>query len=306
MKGHTAGCPMNKTDFVWTYLTVGEMIEKLASKNIEVSGEIIRQLLAKHRIGRRKIQKKDTIKTVANRNEQFENINQLVADYQASGDPIISMDSKRKEDLGQLYRAGKVYTQQALESYDHDYASLRTGKVVPHGLYDKTHNDAFINLGISKDTADFVLDALLQWWEQLGKIRYEGKTKILILCDGGGSNSCRHYVFKQAVQKFADATSLTVRIAHYPAYCSKYNPIEHRLFPHVTRALSGFMLDSVQTVKRLIEQRAKTKTGLKVVVNIIHKVYETGKKASKEFLDNIPIVFDEFLPKWNYVAIPRE
>ncbi|MGB0930337.1 MAG: ISAzo13-like element transposase-related protein, partial [Chitinophagales bacterium] len=134
----------------------------------------------------------------------------------------------------------------------------------------------------------------------------KGKNNLLILCDGGGSNGCRNYVFKQAIQKFADSTGLTIRIAHYPAYCSKYNPIEHRVFPHLTRALSGFMLDTVQTVKQLIEQRAKTKTGLKVVANIIHGIYEKGKKATKEFLENMPIVFDEFLPKWNYVAVPRE
>jgi len=307
MKGHTAGCPMNtENDFLWTYLTIEEMIEKLAAEGIVVSGEIIRQLLEKHKIGRRKIQKKGTIKTVANRNEQFEYINQLIAEYKAAGDPIFSMDTKKKEELGPLYRAGAVYTQQALESYDHDYPSLRTGIVIPHGLYDMIHNDAFINLGTSKDTAEFVLDCLLQWWGQVGKMRYPDKKKMLILCDGGGSNNCRHYVFKQAIQKFADTTGITLRIAHYPAYCSKYNPIEHRVFPHITRALSGVMLDGVQTVKTLMEQRAKTKTGLKVVANIIDKVYETGKKAAKEFLENTPIVFDSFLPKWNYSAIPRE
>ena len=100
---------------------------------------------------------------------------------------------------------------------------------------------------------------MVLWWETYGKIEYPDATKLLILCDGGGSNGCRHYVFKEAVQKLADKIGITVRIAHYPAYCSKYNPIEHRLFPHVTKALSGVVLDSVQTVKKLIETRAKTK-----------------------------------------------
>ena len=129
-------------------------------------------------------------------------------------------------------------------------------------------------------------------------------TKLLILCDSGGSNGCRHYVFKEAVQKLADTLDITVRIAHYPAYCSKYNPIEHRLFPHITRALSGVILDSVQTVKDLIESRAKTKKGLETYVNIVDKIYETGKKASELFMENMPIVFDQFLPKWNYKAVP--
>ena len=193
-----------------------------------------------------------------------------------------------------------MFTQQALESFDHDYSSLSKGKIIPHGLYDTVNNQSLINIGVSKDTAEFALDSLLLWWEQIGKIQYENKDKLLILCDGGGSNSSRHYVFKEAMQTFANLTGLEVRIAHYPPYCSKYNPIEHRLFPHITRALSGVLFDTIDTVKMLIEQRTKTKTGLKVMVNIIDKVYETGKKASKDFLENMQVVFDQFLPKWNY------
>lgn len=305
LKGHTAGCPMNKdSDFKWTYLTVEELIVKLEEDDIYVSGEIVRQLLKKHKIGRRKIQKKGTIKSVANRNEQFENIKKIRAEYESEGYPILSMDSKKKEELGSLYRNGVVLTEQALESYDHDFKSLSSGKIIPHGLHDVVRNQAFINIGVSKDTAEFVLDCLLKWWEQVGKIQYANKNKLLILCDGGGSNSSRHYVFKEAMQAFANRTGLEIRIAHYPPYCSKYNPIEHRLFPHVTRALSGILLDKVDTVKTLIEQRAKTKTGLKVVTNIINKVYLTGKKASKEFLENMTTIFDPFLPKWNYYFQP--
>jgi len=306
MKGHIAGNPMNKdANFLWTYLSISEIIDKLFDKGIAVSKEIIQQLLRRHKIGRRKIQKKGTIKTVANRNEQFEYIKKLITDYQLVGSAVLSMDVKKKEELGQLYRSGLCYTQQPLESYDHDYPSLREGVVIPHGLYDMTYNDAFICLGNSKDTAEFVLDCLVKWWEQVGNIRYRDKEKILILCDGGGSNNCRHYVFKQTIQIFANTVKKRVRIAHYPAYCSKYNPIEHRVFPHVTKAISGVMLDNLLTIKQLIEQRAKTRTGLRVVVHIIDKEYETGKKAKQEFIDNMPIVFDKILPKWNYMAIPR-
>ena len=297
---------MNKdTNFKWTYLTIEELIVKLKEQDINVSGEIVRQLLKEHKIGRRKIQKQGTIKTVANRNEQFKNIEKIRAEYESEGNPILSMDSKKKEVLGSLYRNGKVLTQEALESYDHDFSSLSSGKIIPHGLHDIVSNQALINIGVSKDTAEFVLDCLLVWWKQIGKTQYPDKGKLLILCDGGGSNSSRHYVFKQTIQNFSNQTGLEVRIAHYPPYCSKYNPIEHRLFPHVTRALSGVLLDTVDTVKTLIEQRAKTKTGLKVVANIIDKVYLTGKKASKEFLDNMTTIFDQFLPKWNYSFLPQ-
>ena len=111
--------------------------------------------------------------------------------------------------------------------------------------------------------------------------------------------------FKEAIHLFTQKTGLEVRVAHYPAYCSKYNPIEHRVFPYVTKALKGIMIDSVKTAKKLIEQRAKTKTGLKVFAKVIEKQYEKGKKASKEFLDKLPIIFDDFLPLWNYKTVPK-
>jgi hypothetical protein len=179
--------------------------------------------------------------------------------YREKGEPVVSVDSKKKEPLGHLYGEGKVYTQTPLCVYDHDFASLQTGLAVPHGIYDVNNNQACINLGSSHDTAEFFFDSMVQWWESQGKHQYPNETKLLILCDKGGSNSCRHYVFKEAVKKSADTIGIAVRIAHYPPYCSKYNPIEHKAFPHVTRALSGIVLDSLHTVKELIETRAETK-----------------------------------------------
>ena len=224
--------------------------------------------------------------------------------YTQAGEPVVSVDSKKKEPFGNLFREGKVYSTTSPEVYDHSFASLQTGLSVPHGIFDINKNKACVNIGLSRDTAEFFYDSMVLWWETYGKIEYPDATKLLILCDGGGSNGCRHYVFKEAVQKLANTLGITIRIAHYPAYCSKYNPIEHRLFPHVTRALSGVVLDSVQTVKALIESRAKTKKGLETYVNIVDKIYETGKKASVLFMENMPIVFDQFLPKWNYKAVP--
>lgn len=300
---NTAGCPMN-SHIKWTYLTPKEIVEKLAEKGIVVSVPIVSDLLKIHGLKKRKLSKRRTIKEVKDRDEQFKKINTLRDKYIEKGEPVLSVDSKKKEPLGHLYRAGEVYTQTALEVYDHDFASLQTGLAIPHGIYDMKSNQAYINLGSSHDTAEFFFDSMVQWWENQGKHRYPNATKLLILCDGGGSNSSRHYVFKEAVKKLADTIGICVRIAHYPPYCSKYNPIEHKAFPHVTRALSGIVLDSLKTVKELIETRAKTKTGLKTFVNIIDKSYATGKKASDFFMEKMPIVFDKFLPKWNYKAMP--
>ncbi len=203
-----------------------------------------------------------------------------------------------------MYRDGKVYTKESLKVFDHTYSSLQTGKIIPHGIYDIKLNKGFINLNHSSDTSEFVYDSLLHWWNNFGKKDYPNADKLLLLCDGGGSNSCNHYVFKESIQKLSDTIGISIRIAHYPSYCSKYNPIEHKFFCHVTRALSGVVLDSIDTIKHLIETRTTTKQNLKAYVNILDKVYETGKKASHDFMNNSRIVFDKIMSKWNYSAEP--
>jgi hypothetical protein len=243
------------------------------------------------------------MKDVAQRNEQFENIARLKAEFVAMQQPIISMDTKKKELLGDFYRAGSVYAQAPLEAYDHDFPSFAQGKVIPHGIYDLTHNLGFLTLGNSHDTAEFACDSLRLWWQHQGQVLYPNAHSLLILCDGGGSNSSRHYVFKQALQALANELGITIRIAHYPPYTSKYNPIDHRLFPHVTRACQGVLFHTLEQVKSLME-RTQTQQGLSVLVHILDQFYETGKKVPDAFKANMPIQFDDFLPQWNYCAIP--
>ena len=158
-------------------------------------------------------------------------------------------------------------------------------------------------MGTSKETSQFACDCLRNWWLHQGLYDYPSATSILILCDGGGSNSSRHYIFKQDLQNLVDELGIEIRIAHYPPYTSKYNPIEHRLFPHVTRACQGVIFTSVELVKALVE-KTRTSTGLSVSVQIIDKVYETGRKVADDFKDTMHIVFDDFLPQWNYTAVP--
>jgi len=246
---------------------------------------------------------KKTIKDVANRNEQFENITRLKAEFEAMKQPIISMDTKKKELLGDFYRAGTIYAQAQLDAYDHDFPSFAQGKVIPHGIYDLTHNLGFITLGNSHDTAEFACDSLRLWWRHQGQLLYPNAHSLLILCDGGGSNSSRHYVFKQALQALANELGITIRIAHYPPYTSKYNPIDHRLFPHVTRACQGVLFHTIEQIKSLME-RTHTQQGLSVLVCILDRVYETGKAVPDTFKTHMPIQFDAFLPQWNYRAIP--
>ena len=303
LKDYTAGDPM-QDDVLWTNLTPREIASRLSENHgLHVSVTVVRQLLHKHNYRRRKAQKKQTMKTVQDKNAQFENIARLKAEYQAAGNPIISFDTKKKELLGNYYRPGRLYTRQEVHTYDHDFSSFADGVVIPHGIYDLCENSGYINLGVSKDTSEFACDSIRNWWHQEGQYRYSHATSILALCDGGGSNNARHYISKEDLQKLVNDIGIEIRIAHYPPYNSKYNPIEHRLFPHVTRACQGVVFKSVELVKELMA-KTKTSKGLRVTVDVIDKVYQTGRKATADFKENMSIKFDQFLPKWNYTAIP--
>lgn len=248
------------------------------------------------------------MKETDNRNEQFENMASLKCDYQAAGNPIVSMDTKKKEALGNFYRPGHLYTSETITTDDHDFVSFAEGVVIPHALYDLQRNQGFINLGTSHDTSEFACDSFRHWWYSQGQIDYPHATSILLLCDGGGSNNARHAIFKYDLQQLADDIGVEIRVAHYPPYCSKYNPrpmgSRHRLFPHVTRACQGAVFKTLALVKELMA-RTHTQQGLRVTVNILDTLYQTGRKATDAFIQNMPILFDDFLPQWNYRAVPK-
>jgi Rhodopirellula transposase DDE domain len=304
LRDYTAGDPMRE-GVRWTNLTREEIAERLAEAGTPVSVTVVKRLLRTHRYVKRKAQKSKAMGQNPDRNQQFENIARLKQEYLETEDPIISMDTKKKELLGNFYRDGHLYTQETIETLDHDFPSAATGVVIPHGLYDVKHNDGHVNLGTSHDTSEFACDSIERWWESRGRAAYPRATSILLLCDGGGSNSASQYLFKEDLQRLVDRIGIEIRVAHYPPYTSKYNPIEHRLFPHLTRACQGVIFESVELVKELME-KAKTRTGLQVTVDIIDEVYQTGRKYVEGFKENMKIVFDEILPKWNYRAIPSD
>lgn len=222
--------------------------------------------------------------------------------YLKDGNPIISMDTKKKEHIGNFYQDGYLYTLEELKVYDHDFPSFAEGVVIPHSLYDLQLNIGYVQVGTIHDTSEFACDSFGHWWYDYGCKNYPNATSILVLCDGGGSNSSRHYLFKQDLQILADEIGIEIRIAHYPPYCSKFNPIEHRLFPHITRACRvGF--SSLELVTNLIS-KTRTQKGLKFSLMSLTMIYQTGSKVSKTFKSTMHIVFDKTLPKWNYSAIP--
>lgn len=207
--------------------------------------------------------------------------------------------------IGNLYRPGTLYTQGTVETLDHDFPSLAHGVAIPHGLYDLKQNRGYVNLGTSHDTSEFACDSLRQWWHAHGRSAYPQATSLLLLCDGGGSNGARTALFKAELETFAQETGLEVRVAHYPPYTSKYNPIEHRLFPHLQRACQGVIFTSIDLVKELMA-KATTKAGLRVSVNILKKVYQTGRKVAAEVKERMRVVFDEKFPQWNYRLLPGD
>ncbi len=288
----------------WTHLKPGQIAEALLEKyQQKASTTVIIKLLKKHGFRRRKAQKKTTMGNPANRNEQFEKIALLRKEYEDAGNPVISMDTKKKELLGNFYRDGHLYTQETIHVNDHDFKSSSDGVIIPHALYDLNHNHGYIHLGTSKDTTEFACDSIRHWWLDFGNSLYPEATSILILCDGGGSNSSRYYIFKEDLQNLVEELGIEIRMAHYPPYCSKYNPIEHRLFPHITRACEGVVFRSIALVRDLISG-TKTAKGLSVTVSVFDKIYKTGRTASDSFRENMPIIFDAILPKWNYCAVP--
>ena len=226
--------------------------------------------------------------------------------YRQQGNPVLSMDSKKKEQLGNLHRPGHLYVKkgQELRRWDHDFSYLSEGTIIPHGLYDVFNNQATINIGTSHDTSEFACASLQRWWYARGRYDWPEADSILLLVDSGGSNSCHSDLFKHDLQQLVDKIDIEIRVAHYPPYCSKWNPIEHRLFPHITRALQGVVFDSYQTFQVLVETTT-TRTGLTVRADIIDEFYPTGRDVTADYWENMPMLHDHYLPDWNYVAQPR-
>ena len=302
LQEETAGEPMHG-EVRWTHLTKQQIADRLAQAGFRVSRNIVKQLLKAHGYVKRKAQKAQAMGQNPARNAQFENIAEIKQQYLDSANPILSMDTKKKELLGNFYREGKLYTREVIKTFDHDFSSAASGVVIPHGLWDLKRNEGYLHLGTSHDTGEFACDNLYRWWCNHGRAQYPEASSLLLLCDGGGSNNATHYLFKEDLQKLANRIGLEIRIAHYPPYTSKYNPIEHRLFPHVTRACQGVVFETLDIVQALMA-KTKTKTGLKVFVDVVDQFYQTGRKYAADFKENMTIVFDEHLPKWNYTAVP--
>ena len=299
----TAGSPVDPS-LIWTNRSPRDIAWELADEGFQVGPDTVRAILTEGLgLSRRAAVKDEATCSFAERDEQFQHIARLRETFEREGCPVLSIDTKHKELLGNFQRPGRAYTNRRVRVLDHDFATDGEGRLVPYGVYDVALNEGLMLLSVGPDTSALACDAIRRWWQRLGKRYYDGAQRLLLLCDCGGSNGYRQYLFKEELLHLAGDLGLTIRVAHYPPGCSKYNPIEHRMFCHVTRALRGVVLQTVDIAKHFIA-RTTTDTGLRVVVETARRVYYKGLQASQEFLENMPIRFHHFLPDLNYTARP--
>ncbi len=301
MEGSTGGLPQDE-NVKWTHLSVSQIKNQLSDLGLQVSRYHINQMFRLRGYKKRKLLKMNELSESEQRNEQFEKIQFYRKKFTAMNFPILSIDSKKKEMTGNFYRPGKCYSQAMRRVNDHDFASFSGEQIVPHGIYDVNDNTGYITLGTSKDTSEFVCDNLYRVWTEHLQFRYPDAHTIMILCDGGGSNACSHYIVKQDLCKLAKSLNMNILMVHYPPYCSKYNPIEHRLFSQITRAWQGVPFYNIQFVKELTDYTT-THTGLMVYSYINTKKYLTKRSVTAQFKKdfNNQILFDDKIPKWNYL-----
>jgi hypothetical protein len=240
------------------------------------------------------------------RNAQFEHINAAVIGTQAAGQPVISIDTKKKELVGCFKNAGSDYRPEGCPDKVnvHDFIDKNLGKAIPYGVYDVATNAGCVSVGISNDTAQFAVNSIRCWLDTMGRERYPDMNQWMITADGGGSNGSRVRLFKIELQKLAQETGLTIRVCHYPPGTSKWNRIEHRMFCHITQTWRGKPLVSRETVVELIASTT-TRTGLIVRCKLDTRDYPKGIKVSDEEMDALNIEGDAFHPEWNYTISPK-
>ena len=240
------------------------------------------------------------------RNAQFEFICRRIKSQAKKTEPSISVDTKKKEVLGNLKNAGKVLRKSGspIKVATHDFPSKELGKAVPYGVYDLKNNEAGVTVGISHDTAQFAVAAIRRWWMKLGKRRYPKATRLMVTADSGGSNSPRTRLWRLELQKLADATGLIIEVCHYPPGTSKWNKIEHKLFCHITRNWQGIPLETLEIVVNLISN-TRTETGLEVHAWLDEKQYPDKVKVTDEQLSVVQIRRNKFHGEWNYEILPH-
>ena len=302
---HTKGNPENP--LLWTSKSVRKLQAALEEKGIKVAHRTICDLLKE--LGYSLLSnRKDLVlkESHPDRDAQFEYINNQAIAFIAEHEPVISIDSKKKENIGNFKNNGAEWQKSKAPTkvLDHDFPLKDKGKAVPYGVYDIAQNKGFVNVGISSDTAEFAANSILKWWDIVGRRSYPDATKIMITADCGGSNGYRLRLWKVKLQEIANQLNLAIHVTHFPPGTSKWNKIEHRLFSYISINWRGKPLDELLTVINLIASTT-TATGLTVECIADTQEYEKGRVVSDEELDAVNIKPEEFHGEWNYVILPH-
>lgn len=309
MREETAGDPI--TGLKWSRKATEKISIELRKRGIDVGPKTVARLLVKMgftmKTCRKNIESARSRKPGyrKRRDSQFKKITRLRAKFKRVGAPTISIDSKKKEKVGNFKNDGTTWRKKAKEVLDHDFPSDAEGKAIPYGIYDTRKNKALVVVGTSSETPEFAVDAIEKWWLLVGRQDYKKAKRILILADCGGGNGNRATVWKRDVQeKLCNRHGLAVTVCHYPPGASKWNPIEHRVFSAISKNWSGVPLVSNETVLNYL-RTTTTDTGLTVKSVLNRGIYLKGKKATKSELANLKISRDTELPDWNYTIRPQ-
>jgi transposase len=300
----TRGDPMSPLR--WTCKSTRTLAAELSREGFSASANTVRRLLRECGYSLQANRKTIEGKQHPDRDAQFRRIGKRVGAYQRASQPAISVDTKKKEPLGKLKNPGRTYRRRGdpKKVKTHDFPDKKLGKAVPYGVYDLTHNEAGVSVGISHDTAEFAVASIRRWWKRLGRRRYPRATRLLITADSGGSNSPRTRLWRWALQQFANETGLTLELCHYPPGTSKWNKIEHRLFCHITRNWQGIPLETLEIVVSLIGS-TKTNEGLEVHAWLDEQQYQRAKAVPDDELGEVRIRRSKFHGEWNYEILPH-
>ena len=300
----TMGDPMRALR--WVSKSHDKLATALRAMGHKVSSSSIPKLLGELKYCRHSNRKTKEGGKHPDRDAQFEYINAKVEAFQADDQPVISIDAKKKELLGEFKNGGSDYSPQGrpIEVNTHDFEDKELGKVVPYGVYDIGANDGYVSLGIDHDTGQFAVNSVRLWLDRIGRARYLGMSHLMITADGGGSNGSRLRLWKWSLQQLADETGLTIQVCHYPPGTSKWNKIEHRMFCFITQNWRAMPLVSLYVAIALIANTT-TKKGLSISCELDRNTYPKGIKVSDAEMASLNITRDAFHPEWNYKISPR-
>lgn len=288
----------------WVRRSLRKLSQALQMDGFRASAMTVRQLLRAAGYSLKGNRKENT-PTHPERDRQFRYIARVKQLFLAAGHPIVSIDMKKKELIGDFKNPGQTWCQEAERVNIHDFRSEAVGLAAPYGIYDLRHNLGYVYVGTSADTAELAVDALVWWWESEDRPSFPDESKLLILCDAGGSNGYRPRLWKQQLQEqLADRLGMEVMVCHYPTGTSKWNPIEHRLFSHISVNWAGNPLRTFETLLGYIRDTT-TETGLQVKATLSHKVYQTGIKVSNKEMAALSLTWRKVCPQWNYIIRPR-